>query len=383
MRPPISVTHIITGLGTGGAEISLYNILMKMDLRMFSSKVVSLTDDCYIGDNIRSLGVPVFNLGMKRKAADPIAVIRLASILRHHSPNIIHAWMPHANLMSTVAGYISRVKSSFIWSIRQGDFDIDYTSKLTMWTIRMCGRLSMTRWAPSRIICNANSALRAHTDLGYNKELMIVIPNGFNTDTFKPNPDMRLNVRREIGISNDSPLIGLVARYDKLKDHRNFIEAADIILKARSDICFLLCGSGVNYENGELVSWINNTISPNQFYLLGQRDDIANINLTLDIASSSSSTEAFSRAIGEAMCCGIPCVVTDVGDSAFIVGQTGIVVPPRNPRALADAWMKMLEIGADKRRAMGRAARKRIQTYFNLDSTVQRHEDLYRSLTIK
>ena len=208
---------------------------------------------------------------------------------------------------------------------------------------------------------------------------MVVIPNGFDLNLFKPDLEGRTLVRQELRIPEDTMLIGMVGRFDPQKDHYNFIKAAALLQKEIPDVQFLLCGDDITWENQKLSKWIDETGFHGYFHLLGRRSDISRIMTALDIASSSYG-EGFPNVVGEAMSCGVPCVVTDVGDSALIVGDTGIVVPPKDPNALALAWKKLIEIGKDKRQKLGHNARLRIRENFNLPSVVRRYEELYKDV---
>jgi glycosyltransferase involved in cell wall biosynthesis len=140
-------------------------------------------------------------------------------------------------------------------------------------------------------------------------------------------------------------------------------------------------GKGVDTNNRHLMNQINFSGTADHFHLMGERDDIAAITQTLDVATSSSAYgEGFPNAIGEAMACGVPCVVTDVGDSAYLVGETGEVVPPRAPAALAGAWHKILSLSNSDRQSRGRAARQRIVAHFSLAEIVQQYERFYLEL---
>jgi glycosyltransferase involved in cell wall biosynthesis len=173
----------------------------------------------------------------------------------------------------------------------------------------------------------------------------------------------------------------LVARVHHQKDHRNFVTAAGIVHRRRPDIHFMLCGDDVSWQNHALVEWIDEAGIRDQCRLLGPRDDIARLLAALDVASSSSCTgEAFPMAVGEAMACGVPCVVTDVGDSAYLVGDTGLVVSPRDSAALANAWLKLLELSSENRRELGLAARTRVQSEFNVTTIAARYEEVYHSV---
>ncbi len=139
----------------------------------------------------------------------------------------------------------------------------------------------------------------------------------------------------------------------------------------------MLCGDAVHWENHELVGWIDAAGIRERCHLLGRREDIPRLNAALDLASSSSCGEGFPNVIGEAMACGVPCVVTDVGDSALIVGDTGRVVPPKNPEALAGAWRELIERGPEQRHQLGAAARCRVGKHYSLQAIVAQYEKLY------
>ena len=210
---------------------------------------------------------------------------------------------------------------------------------------------------------------------------MMVIPNGFDLAAFKPDAKARTAVREELGISQEALLIGLVGRFDPQKDHRNFVAAAARLRAYCPQVHFLLCGDGVNWNNAELTGWIGEAGLRQQFHLLGRREDMPRLTAALDISSTSSSYgEGFPNVIGEAMACGVACAITDVGDSAFIVGETGLVVPPRDPEALAHAWKKLIEMGPEGRQKLGETARKRILENFSLPDIVARYEALYKEV---
>lgn len=209
-----------------------------------------------------------------------------------------------------------------------------------------------------------------------------MIPNGFDLDAFRPDPESRLAVRRQLEIPEDSLLIGLVARFHPQKDHHNFVQAAGLLHRAMPQVHFLLCGEGITWENPVLGEWIDDAGVESWCHLLGRREDMPKLTAALDIASSSSFGESFPNVVGEAMACGVPCVVTDVGDCAILVGKTGIVVPPNDAGALASAWHQLLEMSHEERRRLGQLARQRIKNKFDLNLVVSRYEDLYKSLAL-
>jgi glycosyltransferase involved in cell wall biosynthesis len=210
---------------------------------------------------------------------------------------------------------------------------------------------------------------------------MIVIPNGFDLTHFKPDPFSRESVRQELGIAKDALLIGLVGRFDPKKDHDTFLRAAAFLHSCKTEVHFLLCGDQITWENAALKNEIETLGIVSWMHLLGKREDIPRLTSALDIAVSSSSFgEGFPNTIGEAMACGVPCVVTDVGDSALIVGDTGRVVPPKDPHALVIAWNHWIEMGLEHRKQWGLTARRRVEEQYSLPAIVEKYEHLYQEM---
>lgn len=375
--PPIKLLHLITDLDVGGAEMMLYRVLTRLDRSAFAPEVIALTDVGPLGARISALGIGVGTLGMRRGAPDPLGFLRLTRRLRANPPDVIQTWMYHADLLG---GLVARLagRAKVAWSLRQSNLDRRVNKPSTLLVVRACARLS--HWLPARIVCNSDAACRAHTRLGYAAGKMVVIPNGFDLSAFKPDPEARVAVRRELGLPEEAVLIGLVARFDPQKDHGNFVRAAGLLHARRPDAHFLLCGGGVTWENRELAGWIEAAGIRGQCHLLGPRDDVPRLTAALDEATSSSNGEGFPNVIGEAMACGVPCVVTAVGDSAVVVGTTGRVVPPGDPWALAAGWSALLALGPAGRQRLGEAARERIGERFSLPAVVARYEQLYRDL---
>ena len=179
------IVHIITGLSTGGAEMMLYKLLSRMDRNEFDCEVISLTDLGQVAEKISSLGIHVHALGMKRGRPHPILLFRLASLLRDKSPDLVQTWLYHSDLIGGIAAKIAGNIRIF-WSIRQSNIDSDSNKRSTVLTARTCAMLS--KWVPEIIICCSQSAKASHLDLGYAENKMIVIPNGFDLDTFRPDP---------------------------------------------------------------------------------------------------------------------------------------------------------------------------------------------------
>jgi glycosyltransferase involved in cell wall biosynthesis len=373
----IKVTHIISNLDGGGAETMLYRLLCRMDTARFENEVISLTDLGTLTGKIRIAGVPVRALGMKRGVPNPFPVVRLLQWIRTSKPQIVQTWMYHANLVGGLAACLAG-EIPVVWGIHQANLDPQLNKLLTIWTAKGCARMS--RWLPSCILFVSQSALLLHTRLGYAARRMEVIPNGFDLHEFSPDSAARLSFRRELEIAEDALVIGMAAHFRPEKDHRNFIQAAARVHSMMPEVHFALCGVGVTHNNQQLVKWIAEAGIQSCCHLLGERNDIPRLFSAIDIATSSSLSEAFPLSVGEAMACGAPCVVTNVGDSALIVGPTGKVVAPGNPDALAEAWRELIESGPEMRRYLGMTARYRVQQHFAMSATVERYQANYAQL---
>jgi len=209
---------------------------------------------------------------------------------------------------------------------------------------------------------------------------MTLIPNGFDLGLFKPDPVARRSVRAELGIAEDTVLIGLIARFHPVKGHATFFKAAGLLSLTAPGIRFVLSGDEVTPDNSPLARMIRENQLDGKVHLLGPRPDTARVMAALDIANSASESEAFPNVVAEAMACGVPCVATDVGDSASIICGTGRVVPPHDPEALAEACSELIGMGAPGREELGRRARKRVETAFALATMVRSYETLYQNM---
>ena len=374
----MKVTHVITGLDTGGAETMLYRLLSHTDRAAYESEVISMTDIGTIGDKIRALGVPVQALGMRRGVPNPLGVLRLARRLRQYHPDVVQSWMYQADLLGGLATNLAG-GMPLAWGIHNAYLDPRSIKRIKLWTVLACRWSS--GWLPSRIVCCSEASREEHAQLGYPEKKMLVIPNGSDLAVFRPDPEARPSVCEELGLRMETPLIGLVARFDLPKDHRTFVRAAGLLHARMPEAHFVLCGDSITWENPRLTGWIDAAGVRSHFHLLGRRLDVPRLSAALDVATSSSSfSEAWPLAVGEAMACGVPCAVTNLGDSAVIVGDTGRVVPPKDPQALADAWHELLTLEPDERARLGRAARRRMEEHFDLLDAVARYERLYEEL---
>jgi glycosyltransferase involved in cell wall biosynthesis len=376
-RAPCTIAFLITDLETGGAEIMLYRLLAHLDRERFEPTVISLRRAGLLGEKIRALNIPVFALGMETNHPNPLPWFKLLKILKQIHPNLIQTWMYHSDLLGGLAGFIIRVP--VIWGIHNSTTDPANTRRRTLIIVRLCAYLSP--FIPTKIISCSERARQVHVQAGYAYEKFVTIPNGFDITEFKPDPDAAKNLRLQMGIVPAVSLIGMAARYDPQKDHANFIRAAQIYHQTSPQTHFLLCGEGLTWENTSIGAEIDAAGLRSQFHLLGRRIDMPSVYAALNLHGLSSAYgEAFPNALGEAMACGVPCFATDVGDCSFIIGDTGLVVPPKDPQALAEAWERILRLSAEELRDLGERARQRIQQLFRIAQVARRYEDLYEQV---
>ena len=375
----IKVVHLISSLETGGTEMMLFKLLAAANKDEFNNSVISLTKGGAIAERIAGLGVPVENLGMSRSAPSPVGMLRLYRALRRERPDVLQTWLYHSDLLGYFAGKLANVPA-LAWNIRCSTTDDRYFTGMTGRVVRMLARLSAK---PDAVIVNSDAGRTIHEGLGYKPRRWDVIPNGFDLTRFRPDSAARSAVRNELGIPSDAAVIGLVARFDPLKGHGTFLRAAAQLLGSNPSTHFVLVGAGVETNNPFLSDLIDELGISSQVHLMGERSDAARITATFDIATCSSTGEGFPNIIGEAMASGVPVVTTDVGDARLIVGDTGVVVPLANPKALAKGWQDVLDLGAEGITALGERARARVSDHYDIDGVAEQYATIYRNLASK
>jgi glycosyltransferase involved in cell wall biosynthesis len=367
------IAHVITGLDLGGAEMMLWKLL-SASTGNWDHVVVSLSGQGPMTSRIAELGVPVHSMGLRSPISNPFGWATCIGLIRRMRPQMIQGWMPHGNLAASGIQMASGVPARVAWNIRMSVSGIRNEKSSTRAVIRLGAAFS---WHPAAIVYNSRIGAQQHEAIGYRAARCAVIPNGFDCEVFRPDAAVRREVRSEFGLEQDSVLIGLIARYHPMKDHANFVRAASLVASTLPGVHFVLVGNGIIKKQSKLSALIREMNLDARFILLDERDDIRWITAALDVACSASAWgEGFSNALGEAMACGVPCVATDVGDTRSIVADTGFVVPPRAPEAMAHAICDLIR-WPERRKQLGFAARKRIQSEFSLPQVVRRYETLY------
>lgn len=366
---------MITGLTDGGAEAVLYR-LCKYD-QANHHHVVSLSGAGKYGSMLEALGVSVTTLNMSPGRPSPLAFIRLVRLLRREKPAVVQTWMYHGDLFGGLAARAVGIRS-VVWGIRHTTLEPGKSKKTTIWIAKLLAKLSW--WLPAKIVVCAQRAMDVHEALGYDRSKMRFIPNGYDLANFHPGLDPKGEMKATLVADQSVPLIGTVGRFDPQKDHTNLLDALTILRDRGLAFQCVLVGTGLDSSNAQIVDWIAQRGLVDHVQLLGRRNDIPNIMNALDLhVLPSAYGEAFPNVVAEAMACGTACVVTDVGDAAYIVGDTGWVVPPRDASALADAIATALQDVMDSRQRsdLSSRARSRIEKHFSIERMVNSYHAVW------
>ncbi len=372
----IRVMFLIPALDPGGAERQLIQLLKGLDKARFTVTLATFRDGGALRKGAESLtGIRLVSL-RKRGPWDVLPFVwRLWRAVSETRPDILHGYMGLASNLCLLVG--RPAGATVVWSLRAANMNHAQYSWRLLWTFRAGAWLS--RFA-DLIIVNSHAGREYHTARGYCAARMVVIPNGIDTQCFRPDPKARRRMRFSWDIGEQEVVIGIVGRLDAIKDHPTFLRAAAELASEMPTVRFVCVGPGPEVYAAQLQKLSKNLGLAERVIWAGALDDMPATYNALDILTSSSYGEGFSNVIAEAMACGVPCVVTDVGDSARIVGESGFVVPPRNPQALAEAWRQWLRLHEGEREARTVRARSRIECEFNLNTMIRRTESAMEEL---
>jgi glycosyltransferase involved in cell wall biosynthesis len=371
----MKIVHITTGLNNGGAEGVLYRLVTHDQDN--EHIVISMMDAGKYGPMLLDKGVKLYCLNMDQGKFSPKAIVKLYKILKKTKPNVVQTWMYHADLIGGIVAKSLGIKKVF-WNIRHSNFDENHTKASTIKIAKINARLSSI--VPKSIISCAEGAVESHVELGYNKDKIIVIGNGYDLSTFNINSNSRSAIREELNIGKH-PVLGMVGRYDPQKNHEGLLEALSLIKKQGYNFDLVLVGRDLNEKNKELLHKIKKLDLYDQVHLLDQRSDIPNIMNALDIhILSSSYGEGFPNVIAEAMACGTPCIATDIGDSALIIGDSGWIVSENNSEELANAIIKGFQEKENEQKwaIKIKSARKRILDNFDIEIMVEKYNNVWK-----
>ena len=354
----------------------LGKLIPRLAARDVRCDVVSMTRTDALADDVRRVA-RVETLGMSRRNPNVVALPRLISILRRDRPDVLQTWIYQADLLGGAVGGILRIP--VLWNVRGSDQHPKRTRLNARLSAKAGAKLSHV--LPRGVICCSQAALEIHLAMGYDRSRTLVIPNGFDLDHFRRHEGADTSVRRELGIRENARIVLLAARWDPQKDHRTFVRAARRILDVRDDVAFLLCGTGITWDNQQLARWIDEGGTREHFHLLGRRRDMVRLNSAATIATSSSAYgEGFSNAIGEAMACEAVCLVTNAGNSSEIVGPFGRVVPVEDDASFATALAELLTLDQPTLRQAGIDGRRRITARFDIDRIADTYAAVYEDV---
>jgi len=370
-----NIFFLIRSLNVGGTEHQLIELLKGLDSNHFDITVGLFYNEGALIEEIKSMPwIHVISLN-KTGRWDIIEFgFRFIKLLKALQPDIIYSFLPDANIVGLIAGRLSGVKR-IVWGVRASNMDVSRYDWLAR--ISLCLSAFMSRF-PDAIIANSVAGKEFHRSIGYYTNRMMVIPNGIDTDRFKPDHLSGLRVREEWGVDDEAITIGLVGRLDPMKDHTTFLRAVKIFDQKECSVRFVCIGDGKEPYKSEIHSLCMTLGLNGSLIWTGARSDMPAVYGALDIVTSTSSYgEGFSNVIGEAMACGVPCVVTDVGDSASIVADTGFVVPIKNPEALANGWMNMLKRLENNDCLYREKIRERIVSNYSVELLIKKTSALF------
>lgn len=352
----------------------LYKLLRQLDTDQFAPSVFCLGGMDDFGPRILELGVPVTSLNLRPGPSFFYGMMKLTKFLKQTNQDVVHTWMYHSDLLGGIAARLAGVKH-IVWGIRHTDLSLTKNKATTLAVVWVCAFAS--RWLPSCITVNSRVARDVHIRAGYFANKMVVIPNGFDIELFRPRYNARAELREILGLPHKNLVVGLIGRYHPQKNHLGFVEAMNSVHAIHPDVHFVLVGKGVDHENRELENSLERFQVRNNVHLLGLRRDVHRLIAGLDVLALPSIGEAFPNVVGEAMACGVPCAVCDVGDVAWILGGCGEVAKHGDMEDLALALLKLIELPYSKREEIGTLARERVSNYFEIGKVVRQYEELY------
>ncbi len=362
------VLHIITGLKIGGAETALSNVVMKS--KGIDHVVISLGHLDYYGKKLKKLGFIVIALELKPSLFFLNKLIRLHKIIKFYSPDIVHTWLPFADFIGGLVAKFSGVKKIY-WSI-VNDYMPANSNFRNILAIRLLAFLS--KYIPHKIISCSEIGANNHILAGYKRTAITFIPLGVCTNTYKPDKELGLKVRKRLNLNNKDFLIGMIARFHPNKDYNNLLKSLSILKDKSIKFKCLLVGRGISSKNKFLWKLIKTLGLSENLILLEESTNIYELINSLDIYVSSSIKEGFPNILIQTMSCAIPCISTNAGDSKNIIGNAGWVVKVKSPEELSKAIISSMN---DDLLSKGQLARERVEEFFGLDLMINRYENIY------
>ena len=373
---PLKIAFLVRSLNYGGAERQLLVLAKGLRKRGHSVLLVVFYPHGPLQGDLHDADLRVRALD-KLGQWDVLRFSRqLYRVLREEQPDVLQGCHGVANLMA-IAMRRAVPGTTVVCGIRSTSLEFDNYGWLTRAANRLADAL---RNAPDLFIANSRAALEEVVARGYSRAKVVVIPNGIDTDRFAPDREAGRDLREAWGIPGDALLIGRIGRLDPMKDHATFLAAAADIARKRADVRFVCVGDG----GAEMLAHLQalgreRGLDERLLWIPGQSNMKAVYNALDILCSSSAFGEGFPNVVGEAMACGVPCVVTDVGDSARVVGDPSCVVPRRDPMALSGRLMRLVDTGQSELARLGRESRRRIIEHFSVERLVLSTEEAFNA----
>ena len=370
----IKILHTIIALNNGGSERSLQKLIYNIDNNIFENRILCIFNEGYVGKEIEKKGFKVYVLFRKNNIINFLKSIKK---IRKYKPDIIQTWLPHADFLGGFIAFLTGSKN-VIWNLRLSNIELKKNKLHSLFFIRFNALLSW--FVPKKIICNSSKASKVHINIGYKKDKICYVPNGFDTDRFNSDKQIRRKLRKNYNIPIESKVFGLIGRYTPLKNHIGFLNAAQLILRKNTNVLFLLAGENIDQNNIELMKIIKKNKLEKHIILLGIRDDIENVINCLDFSICCSYGESFPNIIGESMSCAVPCIVSKVGDCSKIIEDSGWIFKSTSSTDIADKLNEVLKIADYEIEKKGSIARSIIKEKYSMDISVSKYEKIYLAI---
>ncbi len=372
-----TILHIIGDLNVGGAERSMLKILSDLNNRKFKHRIITLFELGFLAKDFKNVGIEVETLNIPKSFSlfkAIISILKLVKKIKSIKPVAIHTWLYHSNNLINMLSLFFR-NTPVINSIRHGNPNKgSFKTRISAIFGAFISRISNN----TQVYCSKNSLI-SHLSYNYPNEKSVVINNGF----IVPDIDKRqskANIRAKYNIPNDYKIIINVGRYSPEKDYLTLLEAMKLAFDKYSNVVLILCGKGLDDTNQEIIDIADKLSIRKHIRLLGNKSNIEKLMAGADFLVSSSYSEAFPNVIVEAMSVGTPCISTNAGESANIIGNTGLVVPVRDVLELSKAIIKFLNIDDENIISMGIKAKERIAQNYSLKKCLNKYEKLYESI---
>lgn len=364
-KKKINVLQLVEGMNWGGAETKLLELISHMDRDRFHTTVCSLGIGDRLQDKFDRLGIPFVSLE-RRGRIDPKLILDVSNLIRREKIDVVMTTLFYADVVGALASAISPNKAVFSWeTISAPEWLLTHRLWAYRFAMHFCSKVISVSHATARWLVE---------ERGLSKNKITVIPYGVNLEIF--NHSRNGHLRPELGIPPDVPVVGVVARLHPQKGHEYLIKAARVLADKFKDLKIVLVGDGelrAELEQAVVEAGLSAT-----FIFLGFRSDVRDLLSMFDIFVLPSLYEGLPNVILEAMATNLPVVATSVDGTVELVddGETGYLVPPRDPDALVAKIGNLLE-SADLRRQFGCAGRKKVEEQYSLELQVENFQNLY------